>query len=140
MKVNYQETLEKAKEAGFITPEDKYVFCSVAPKEGKRSGSFVEMIYYKYNILFVINPKEVKLIDIDQKTGSIVGTHNTISRENINELSDHWYFFSRDFYLEAQNSNYRENLLVPGKFKGFKQKELLLEVRNLIKQEFKNEK
>ena len=81
MKADYQTTLDKAKELGLITQDDKYVFCTVSPKDGKNMGIMQEVIYYKYDILFVINQNEVKLIDIDQKTGTLVGTHRVISRE-----------------------------------------------------------
>ena len=136
MKNNYQDTLNKAKEQGLIQEGDKYVFCTVRPKEGNRSGSFVEVIYYNYFVLFVVNKNEVKLIDIDQKTGELVGSYKIIKRENIIELNDFWCFLSRDFYLNAQNPNYRENFAVTKKFKGYDQNEMYNEIRSFIKQEY----
>lgn len=136
MKINYQNTLNTAKDQALIQEGDKYVFCTIRPKEGKRSGSFVEIIYYKYNILLVVNKDEVKLIDIDQKTGELVGSYKIINRDNIIEFNDFWCFFSRDFYLEAQNPYYRENFAVTKKFNGYDQKEMFNEIRNFIKQEY----
>ncbi|MBE7075003.1 MAG: hypothetical protein E7376_03400 [Clostridiales bacterium] len=136
MKADYQATLQKAKELNLITQDDKYVFCTVRPKDGKYMGVMQEVIYYKYDILFVINENEVKLIDIDQKTGSLVGSHKIISRENIIDLNDYWCFLSRDFYIKAKNPDYRENFAVCNKFYGFNQKEMLNEVRTFIQQKY----
>ena len=54
MKINYQQTVDKAKEMNLITDTDKYVFCTVRPKDGRNMGMMQEVIYYKYDILFVM--------------------------------------------------------------------------------------
>ena len=136
MKINYQQTVDKAKEMNLITETDKYVFCTVRPKDGRNMGIMQEVIYYKYDILFVINQNEVKLIDIDQKTGTLVGSYRIISRENIIDLNDYWSLLSRDFYIKAKNPDYRENFAVYSKFYGFNQKEMFNEVRTFIKQQY----
>ena len=101
MKINYQQTVDKAKEMNLITETDKYVFCTVRPKDGRNMGIMQEVIYYKYDILFVINQNEVKLIDVDKKTGTLVGSYKIISRENIIDLNDYWSLLSRDFYIKS---------------------------------------
>ena len=136
MKADYQATIDKAKEMNLITENDKYVFCTVRPKEGRRSGSFVEIIHYKYDILFVINHNEVKLIDVDKKAGTLIGSYRIISRENIIDLNDYWCFLSRDFYIKAKNPDYRENFAVYNKFYGFNQKDMFNEVRTFITQQY----
>ena len=113
-----------------------YVFCTVRPKDGRNMGIMKEVIYYKYDILFVINKDEVKLIDVDQKTGELVGCLRIISRENIVDLNDYWSLLSRDFYIKAKNPDYRENFAVYSKFYGFNQKEMFIKVREFIKQEY----
>lgn len=135
MKINYQETLNKAKELNLISEIDSYLFCTVRPKDGKNYGVYKEVLYYKYDILFVINKNEVKLIDIDQKTGEIVGSNKVFSKENIIKLKDYWSLLSRDFYLNAK-PDFRENFAVYKKFYGFNQKEMFNKVREIIKTEY----
>ena len=43
MKVNYQETLDKAKDLGLISQDDKYVFCTVRPKDVRNMGVMKEV-------------------------------------------------------------------------------------------------
>lgn len=136
MKINYQETINEAKELGLILQDDKYVLCSVRPREDKFYVTYTEVIYYKFDLIFVINPNEVKLIDVDKKTGKLIGSYKIYPREDIIDLNDYWSFFSRDFYIKAKNPEFRENLIVCKKFHGFDQKDILLDVRNIVTQKY----
>lgn len=135
MKIDYQITLDKAKAQSLIKEGDKFLFCTLNPKEVGRSGSFVETYYHPYDILFVVNKNEVRLIDVDQKTGELVGIHRVIERADIRNFAASW-FFGWGIFIRTYNSDDYDNFTLFKKFGKLDQSAMLKEMIEFIKQEY----
>jgi len=135
MKIDYTQTIQKAKELGLLDINDKYVLCEIEPKEGRNMGVAQELFIYKYNILFAINHNEVKLIDVDKKTGELVGSKRVFQRDNIRDIVPSW-LFSWNVYFRTYKPDNVDNFKFHSKFGGFNQKEAVKDIVAYIKNDY----
>lgn len=134
-KVNYEETLNIAKEKGLILEGDKYCFCYIRPRDVFEKGVSWTIIS-KVDALFVVNDNEIKIYHLDQKTGQLLGSADIFKREEIEFL---WAstFIVYDIQLNAlKTRNYSQGFDPSKKFRGFNQDLLRKDVINFIKENY----
>ena len=137
--IDYNLVVDTAKDAGFIKEGEKYLFCVPDPKDGRRSGSFVEVLTYKYDILLVVNENELRLYDVDKKTGELLGTVRVFKKENLRKIVVSW-FLSWNLYFRTKEPDYYDNITLNPRFGKFTQKELLKDMVQFIKLNYKKNK
>ena len=134
MKKDYQKTIDVLTEKGYIDPGDKYAFCNYVPKSEYR-GTVTVTTYSKVDYFVVANDEEIKILDIDKKTGEFLGTGVKVNKEKANWVNAYKGIFGgRYFGVWAEYmDDYREDYSIPKKFHGFVQEDKRLELYDFIK-------
>ena len=132
---NYAETIHSAKDLELIKDGDKYLFVTIQPKPGQNLGVAQEFLIYNYDVLLVVNKEEVKIIDVDKKTGDLVGSKRIITRDNITALVASW-FLGWALCLHTQNKDDYYWFDLYKKFGNFYQADMRKDMVEFIKQEY----
>ena len=109
MKIDYQKTTDGLKENGLILPDDKCAVC-LFQNETESNGVTSTVISSKVDYIMAANADEIKLFDIDKKSGE-------------------YLYIAIHFIAE----NFVHNYLLPKEHNGFEQSDARLELYEFIK-------
>ncbi len=132
---DYSATIAAAKDLELIKDGDKYLFVTIQPKPGQNLGVAQEFLIYNYDVLLVVNKEEVKIIDVDKKTGELVGSSRIITKEEIKDLVASW-FFGWAVCLHTFNKEDYYWFDLYKNFGKFYQADMLKDMVEFIKQEY----
>ncbi|MDE7464617.1 MAG: hypothetical protein K2M48_06265 [Clostridiales bacterium] len=142
MKIDYQKTIDALKENGLILPDDKCAVCLFIV-ESKNYGLYTETITSKVDYIIAANADEIKLFDIDKKTGEYLESMLTFRKDDIQytkkrrERNFIWaskgIFGGRNIAIRFLSENFAHDYLIPKKYRGYEQLEARAELFEFIK-------
>jgi len=135
MKKDYSKTIEVLKEKEHIKTGDKFAFCNYVPKT-EYLGTITRTTYSKVDYIIIANDEEIKILDIDKKTGEFLGTGVKFPKEKADFIhASKGLFGGRYIAVRADYADkYREDYSIPKKFRGYAQLEARLELYDYIKE------
>lgn len=142
MKLDYQKTILSLKESGMIHENDKYALC-LFRTESESNGVTTTMITSKVDYLMIANHDEIKLLEIDKKTGEyldhcfIFKKENMVYQKKIKERNFIWaskgLFGGINIAIHFIAESFVHDYLIPKKMNGYEQTSERLELFTLIK-------
>ena len=132
--INYQSTIDQLRTAKLIDPNDLVIACMQTPSSagmfwGGAIGAAIATANCSHYIMSFGN-HEIKLFDINKKTGEYLNTITIIEKCNITQLSAATFLQK----VIKINCNLGKLSYTTGvKFNGFYQKEAMLSIINYIK-------
>lgn len=142
MKIDYQKTINTLKEKGLIQDEDKYAFC-LFRTESENNGVTTKVITSNVNYLMIANHDEIKLLDIDKKTGNYLDNYLVFKKENIvynkkiKERNFIWaskgLFGGINIAIHFIAGGFVHDYVIPKKLNGFEQLNARLDLFTFIK-------
>ncbi len=142
MKIDYQKTIEGLKEAGLIQPNDFYAVC-LFYTESESNGVTTTYITAKTDYIMVANKTEIKLLDIDKKTGEYLDNFLTFKKNELvfERKNKNWIYASKGIFggryigIRADYiGKFCHSYLLPRKVHGYEQKENSLKLYTFIKE------
>ena len=142
MQINYQKTIDTLKEAGLIQPDDLYAVC-LFYTESESNGVTTTYITAKTDYIMVANQTEIKLLDIDKKTGAYLDNFLSFKKEDLvfERKNKNWVYASRGIFggkyigIRADYiGKFCHSYLLPKKVHGYDQKEDSVKLYNFIKE------
>ena len=141
MKIDYKPTIEELKEYGLINPGDKYAVC-LFQTESESNGVTTTMITSTVDYIMVANENEVKLLDIDKKTGQYLDSFVVFEKANLvfEKKNKNWIYASKGLFggryigIRADYMGFIHSYLLPKKVNGYEQTEARDELYNFVKE------
>ena len=142
MKIDYQKTIDCLKENGLIKPDDQCAFC-LFKNESESNGVVTTIISSKVDYIMAANADEIKLFDIDKKTGEYLGSFLTFKKDDvkyakkIKERNFIWaskgIFGGRYIAIRFIAEKFVHDYILPKKHNGFEQNDARLQLFDFIK-------
>lgn len=142
MKIDYQQTIDGLKENGLIAPNDKCAVC-LFEEEEKSNGIITTVISSKVDYIMAANVDEIKLFDIDKKTGEYLDSFLTFKKDDVKYekkaknrnfvYASKGIFGGRHIAIHFIAENFVHDYLLPKKYNGFEQNDARLEIFDFIK-------
>ncbi len=145
MIIDYNYTFKKLKEIGMIKEGDKYAVCYFQP-ESRSNGVVTTTITSKVDYVMVANDEEVKLLNIDKKTGEFLEDGIVFKKENLvfEKKNKNWVYASKGLFggryvviradhVIEDGERFCHTYNIPKKMHGFEQLALRTELYDFIK-------
>ena len=142
MKIDYQKTTDGLKENGLILPDDKCAVC-LFQNETESNGVTSTVISSKVDYIMAANADEIKLFDIDKKSGEYLDSFLTFKKDDVKyakAIKDRNFiwaskgiFGGRYIAIHFIAENFVHNYLLPKEHNGFEQSDARLELYEFIK-------
>lgn len=130
----FDVTIQNLKGAGLIYDGDIVLVCREAPSQfayfGGAIGGAIAAANAKAFILCA-NEREIRLFDIDKKTGEYFGTFALINRGEIKKATASTFLGSGSIIIKTFNGSHRFQFAK--KMRGFVQKEASVRLKELFK-------
>lgn len=142
MKTDYLKTIESLKNSELIAPGDKCAVC-LFKTESESNGVTTTMITSEVDYVMAANNDEVKLFDIDKKTGQYLNNCCIFKKENLvyEKKNKNWIWASKGLFggryigIRADFiGNFNHTYLLPKKVHGYEQKAAAYELYDFIKE------
>lgn len=143
MKIDYQNTINTLKENGIIQDGDKYAVCLFKP-ESENNGVTSTIITSKFDYIMVANDDEIKLCDIDKKTGEFLERYVSFKKDDVvfkKKIKERNFIYaSRGLFggmvvaIHFIAHDFVHDYVIPKKIRGYEQKEASLELYNFVKE------
>lgn len=142
MKIDYLKTLDCLKENELIKPDDLCAVC-LFKVEIENMGVVSKVISSKVDYILAANTDELKLFDIDKKTGEYLGSFITFKKDDvkytkkIKERNFIWasrgIFGGRCIGIHFIAEKFIHEYILPKKHNGFEQNDARLKLFDFIK-------
>ena len=142
MKIDYQKTINELKENNEICDGEKYAVC-LFRTESESNGVTTTMITSKVDYIMVANDDNVRLLEIDKKTGEFLDSFFVFEKENLvfEKKNKNWIYASKglfggryiDIRADYMENNFHHMYCLPNKINGYEQKENVVELYDFIK-------
>ncbi len=143
MKIDYTKIIEELKNAGLISSSDKYAVACFKP-ESSTNGITTMITTAKVDYILTANDKEIKLFDIDKKTGSYLGESTVFKKEDIvytkKRKERRFIYASKTLFRKCVigirfiADDFNHDYLLPKKMHGFEQKQAVTELYDFVKE------
>jgi len=134
--MDYGYTIQKLKIAELIKENDMIIACADAPSQwaffwgGAIGGALSAAKCKQY--LMSVNTEEIRLFDLDKKTGDYLNTYSFISRSDIIKANVAGAFNAKTINIKTVKSG-NLRFSTANNFKGFQQKETITTVKEFLK-------
>ncbi len=142
MKIDYQKTIDELKGNNEICDGEKYAVCMFKP-ESESNGVTTTVITSKVDYIMIANDNEVRLLEIDKKTGEFLDDFLVFEKENLvfEKGNKNWIYASKglfggryiDIRADFMENDFHHMYRLPNKINGFEQKEAVTELYDFIK-------
>lgn len=145
MKIDYRKTIDSLKEEGLIESGDKYAVC-LFQTESESNGVTTTYITSKVDCIMTANADELKLIEIDKKTGEYLGNCLVFKKSDLvcgKKLKERKFIWaSRGLFggmyvtIHFIAEKFVHTYLIPKKHCGYEQKEAREELYTFVKETY----
>lgn len=143
MKIDYSKTVQELKEKEIIQANDKYAFC-LFRTESETNGVTTATITSKVDYLMIANHDEIKLLEIDKKTGVYLNhlvvfpKENMVYKKKIKERNFIWaskgLFGGINIAIHFIADDFVHDYLIPKKINGYEQDNERLNLFHFVKE------
>lgn len=137
-KIDYDKTIEGLKESGLIAEGDKYAVCVFQPEDNVTTTT-VSLVDY----LITANDDEIKLFDLNQKTGEYLGHCAAFKKADIvysKKLKERKFIYaSKGLFggmyiaITFMPENFAHTYIIPKKYGGYEQAERRADLFGFVK-------
>lgn len=143
MKIDYTKTIEELKANGLIESGDKYAVAFFKP-ESSSNGITTTVTTSKFDYILTANEKEIKLFDIEKKTGKYLDSYLVFSKDDIvytkKRKERRFIYASKTLFRKCVigirfiSEDFNHDYVLPKKMHGYEQKQAVIELYNFVKE------